>query len=61
MAISPEKWEIVKTLFESAQDLPAEQVPAFLATSLPTLRCGRKLAAFSPSSMRPRLFSPLQP
>ena len=35
MAISPGKWEIVKALFESAQDLPAEQVPAFLANKSP--------------------------
>ena len=30
MAISSEKWEIVKALFESAQELPREQVAAFL-------------------------------
>ena len=35
MAISPEKWETVKSLFESAQDLPAEQVPEFLAAKTP--------------------------
>jgi tetratricopeptide (TPR) repeat protein len=35
MAISPEQWEIVKALFESAQDLPSEQVPAFLAEKSP--------------------------
>jgi serine/threonine protein kinase/tetratricopeptide (TPR) repeat protein len=35
MAISPEKWEIVKALFDSAQDLPSEQVPAFLADKSP--------------------------
>jgi tetratricopeptide (TPR) repeat protein/predicted Ser/Thr protein kinase len=35
MAISSEQWEIVKALFESAQDLPAEQVPAFLAEQSP--------------------------
>jgi serine/threonine protein kinase/Flp pilus assembly protein TadD len=35
MAISSEQWEIVKALFESAQDLPAEQVPTFLAEKSP--------------------------
>jgi len=35
MPISSEKWEIVKALFESAQNLPAEQVPAFLADKSP--------------------------
>jgi eukaryotic-like serine/threonine-protein kinase len=35
MAISSEQWEVVKALFESAQDLPAEQVPAFLADRSP--------------------------
>jgi eukaryotic-like serine/threonine-protein kinase len=35
MAISSEKWEIVKALFESAQSLPAEQVPGFLADKSP--------------------------
>jgi len=31
MKVSPEKWEAVKALFEAAQQLPAEAVPAFLA------------------------------
>jgi len=35
MAISPEQWEIVKALFESAQDLPDEEVSAFLAAKSP--------------------------
>src|SRR5580700_1602616 len=35
MAMSPEKWENVKALFESAQNLPVEQVPAFLADNSP--------------------------
>ena len=35
MAISSEQWEIIKALFDSAQDLPAEQVPAFLAEKSP--------------------------
>ena len=50
MAISPEKWEIVKALFESAQDLPAEQVPAFLVEHSPDpavrAEVGRLLAEF---------------
>jgi len=33
--MSSEKWEIVKALFESAQDLPVEHVPAFLADKSP--------------------------
>jgi serine/threonine protein kinase/Tfp pilus assembly protein PilF len=35
MAISPEQWEIVKALFESAQDLPDEEVSAFLTAKSP--------------------------
>ncbi len=50
MAISSEKWEIVKALFESAQDLPVEQVPAFLADKSPDpavrAEVGRLLAEF---------------
>jgi eukaryotic-like serine/threonine-protein kinase len=50
MAISSEKWEIVKALFESAQDLPIEQVPAFLAEQSPDpavrAEVGRLLAEF---------------
>jgi len=50
MAISPEKWETVKALFESAQDLPAEKVPAYLANKSPDpvirAEVGRLLAEF---------------
>ena len=50
MAISSEKWEIVKALFESAQDLPSEQVPAFLADKSPDAavraEVGRLLAEY---------------
>jgi serine/threonine protein kinase/tetratricopeptide (TPR) repeat protein len=50
MAISPEQWETVKALFESAQDLPAEQVPEFLAAKTPDpavrAEVGRLLAEF---------------
>jgi serine/threonine protein kinase/predicted Zn-dependent protease len=51
MAISPEQWETVKALFESAQDLPAEQVPEFLAAKTPDpavrAEVGRLLAEFN--------------
>src|SRR5579864_1434188 len=50
MAISPEQWEIVKDLFESAQDLPDEQVSAFLAArsadAMVRAEVGRLLAEF---------------
>jgi len=50
VAISPEQWEIVKALFESAQDVPDEQVSAFLAAKSadPAVRAevGRLLAEF---------------
>src|ERR1700733_4399761 len=50
MAISSEKWEIVKALFESAQDLPIDDVAAFLADKSPDpavrAEVGRLLAEF---------------
>ena len=33
MKVSPEKWEAVKALFEAAQELSPDKVPAFLAES----------------------------
>jgi len=40
MEISPENWEAVKTLFQAAQELASEEIPAFLDRNCadPTLR-----------------------
>ena len=50
MAMSSDQWEIVKALFESAQELPAERVPAFLAdkSSDPVVRAEVSVG-FSPN------------